>query len=177
MQSMTEYPITDEKLPPGMSHIITINGHKCRIIRISMIGELGYELHIPVASCIPIYNKLVEAGRGFDMKHAGFRALFSLGCEKGHHLYNRDMRIDDNPVEANLEHLCRKEGSYLGKQHVEKLKQYGVKKQRVFFTLEDHVPLHGYETIWRDDAVVGYLRRGEYGYSLDRSIGIGYASA
>lgn len=83
------------------------------------------------------------------------------------------MRIDDNPVEADLEHLCRKEGSYLGKQHVEKMKQNGVRRRRVFFTLEDHIPLHGYETIWRDDAVVGYLRRGEYAYSLDCSIGIG----
>lgn len=70
--------------------------------------------------------------------------------------------------------MCRKDGSYLGKQHVEKMKQHGVTKQRVFFTLEDRVPLHGYETIWRDDTVVGFLRRGEYGYSLDSSIGIGY---
>lgn len=92
----------------------------------------------------------------------------------GHHLWNYDIRNDDNPAEANLTFLCRKEGSYLGKQHVEKMKQHGVKKQRAFFTLEDRVPLYGLETIWRDDRAVGFLRRGEYGYSLDCSIGIGY---
>lgn len=84
---MTEYPITDESLPAGMSQIISVDGHKCRVIRISMIGELGYELHVPVDSCIPVYNKLVESGRGFDLKHAGFRALYSLGCEKGNRIW------------------------------------------------------------------------------------------
>lgn len=91
----------------------------------------------------------------------------------GHHLWNHDIRIDDNPAEANFVFVCRKEGSYLGKQSVEQKIQHGVKKQRAFFTLEDRVPLHGNETIWRNDKLVGYLRRGEYGYSLDCSIGIG----
>lgn len=76
-------------------------------------------------------------------------------------------------MEANLQHVCRKDGQYLGKQHVEKLKQEGVKKRRVFLTLDDYVPLYGLETIWRDDDIVGYLRRAEYGFSLDTSIGIG----
>lgn len=174
LQSLTESPITDEKFPPSVSHLILINGYLCRAMRVSYVGELGYEIHVPLASCIPVYNKLIEAGRGFDMKHAGFRALYSLHLEKGYHLWNYDIRIDDNPVEANLLQVCRKEGQYLGKQHVEKLKQHGVKKQRVFFTLEDKIALYGLETIWRDDSVVGYLRRGNYGYNLDSSIGSGY---
>lgn len=86
---------------------------------------------------------------------------------------NHDLRIDDNPIEAGLGRFCRKDGQYLGKQSVEEVKQQGVKKQRVFFTLDDKVPMYGYETIWRDDTVVGFLRRAEYGFSLDSSIGIG----
>lgn len=157
-----------------MSHIIYINGHVCRAMRVSFIGELGYELHIPVAACVAVYNKVIEAGRGFDLRHAGFRALYALSLEKGYHLWNYDLRIDDNPVEANLGTICRKEGQYLGKQHVDNLKQNGLKKRRLFFTMEDRVALHGLETIWRDDTIVGFLRRGDYGYSLDCSIGTGY---
>ncbi|XP_057662190.1 sarcosine dehydrogenase, mitochondrial [Diorhabda carinulata] len=174
LQSMTEFPITNEQLPHGLSKLIKINGHTCRVLRISYIGELGYEIHIPLASCIPVYNKLMEAGRGFDLKHAGFRALDCLSCEKGYHLLNYDLRIDDNPIEAGLGRFCRKDGQYLGKQAVEKFKQQGVAKRRVFFTLQDPVALYGYETIWRDDVIVGILRRGDYGFSLDSSIGIGY---
>lgn len=94
----------------------------------------------------------------------------------GHHLWNYDIRPDDNPCESNLEFVCRKDGSYLGKQHVDKYKNGGVRKQRVFLTLEDKIPLHGFETIWRDDSIVGFLRRAEYGYSLDCSIGVGYVT-
>lgn len=86
---------------------------------------------------------------------------------------NYDLRIDDNPVEAGLVRFCRKDGQYLGKQCVEEVKQQGLKKRRVFFTLNDRVPLYGYETIWRDDSIVGFIRRGDYGFSLDSSIGIG----
>lgn len=91
----------------------------------------------------------------------------------GYHLMNNDLRIDDNPVEAGLVKFCRKDGQYLGKQSVEKVKQTGTMKRRVFFTLNDHVPLYGMEIIYRDDRVVGCLRRGDYGFSLDTSIGIG----
>ena len=86
LQSVTETPITDDRFPLGMSHLITINGHTCRALRLSFVGELGYELHIPVASCIAIYNKVTEVGHSFDMRHAGFRALYSLSCEKGQSL-------------------------------------------------------------------------------------------
>ncbi|KAJ8950877.1 hypothetical protein NQ318_011175 [Aromia moschata] len=48
-----------------MSKLIKINGHTCRALRISYVGELGFELHIPLASCVPIFNKVVDAGRGF----------------------------------------------------------------------------------------------------------------
>ncbi|XP_018560905.1 sarcosine dehydrogenase, mitochondrial [Anoplophora glabripennis] len=174
LQSITEFPITDEKIPYGMSKLIKINGHTCRVMRVSYIGELGFEVHIPFPSCVPVYNKVIDAGRGFELKNAGFRAYDSLALEKGHHLINYDLRIDDNPVEAGLTRLCRKDGQYLGKQVVERAKQEGVKKHRVFFTLQDRVPLYGYETIWRDDETVGFLRRGDYGFSLDCSIGTGY---
>lgn len=83
LQSVTDFPITDDRFPLGMSQLIKINGHTCRAMRISFVGELGYQLHIPVAFCIPIYNKLEDAGRGFDLQHIGFRAFYSLQCEKG----------------------------------------------------------------------------------------------
>lgn len=66
-----------------MSDIITINGHTCRVMRLSFIGELGYELHIPFASCIPIYNKIADVGKSFGMRLAGYRSLYALSCEKG----------------------------------------------------------------------------------------------
>lgn len=92
----------------------------------------------------------------------------------GYHLWGHDLRIDDNPIEANLGFVCRKGGEYLGIRYVDKLREEGVKKRRVFFTLKDKIPIYGHEVIWRDNQVVGFLRRADYGFALDSSIGIGY---
>lgn len=89
-------------------------------------------------------------------------------------MWNYDLRPDDNPVEANLGFVCRKEGTYLGKDKVDKMKEGGVKKLRAFFTIPDRtIAIYGLETIWRDDTIVGFLRRGEYAFSLDCSVGTG----
>lgn len=53
------------------------------IARISFVGELGYELHIPSENCVPAYKKLVDIGRKYGLKDAGFRAYNSLNCEAG----------------------------------------------------------------------------------------------
>ena len=90
-------------------------------------------------------------------------------------MWNRDLRNDDNPVEAGLGFACRTEGSYVGKDKVDKLKKEGVSKKRVFLTIPDQtIAVYGLETIWRDDVIVGYLRRGEYAHYLDTNVGIGY---
>lgn len=170
---MTETPITDEQFPYLMSKIVNIDGHSCRAIRVSFVGELGYELHIPIDHCQNVYSKLKKAGKSFEMKNAGFKALYSLSMEKGYHLWGHDLRIDDNPIEANLGMVCRKTGEYQGMRHVDKLRAEGIKKRRAYFTLNDKVPLYGYETIWRDDQIVGFLRRGDYAFALDKSVGIG----
>ncbi|KAF7276911.1 hypothetical protein GWI33_009661, partial [Rhynchophorus ferrugineus] len=114
LQSVTESPITHDRFPPGMSSIIKINNHHCRAMRISYVGELGFELHIPYASCVSVYHKIIEAGKGFDLTLAGFRALDYLSMEKGmpvrmfhlkdffqntntfagYHLLNSDIRVD-----------------------------------------------------------------------------------
>lgn len=60
-----------------------INGEMVHMFRLSFVGELGYELHIPKSSCEKVYKALMECGKKYDMKLAGFRALYSLSCEKG----------------------------------------------------------------------------------------------
>lgn len=80
---MTETPITDELFPVSMSKLISVAGHTCRALRISFVGELGYELHVPIDQCAKVYQKVKEVGRDFGMKNAGFNALYSLSLEKG----------------------------------------------------------------------------------------------
>ncbi|XP_061714576.1 sarcosine dehydrogenase, mitochondrial [Cydia pomonella] len=147
--------------------------YTCRALRIGWSGELGWELHIPSANAVSVYKAL---SRAHGLKNAGWRALTSLSAEKGYHLWNADVRSDDNPVEANLGFACRRDGNYVGNEHVARARQQGVTKKYAFFTLDDKVALFGQEAIFRNGEPVGYLRRGDYGYYLDKPIGIGYVN-
>lgn len=86
LQGMTETPITDEQFPYLGSRLISIDGHTCRAIRVSFVGELGYELHIPIDHCQAVYGKVKKVGKGFELKNAGYRALYSLSAEKGNNV-------------------------------------------------------------------------------------------
>ncbi|KAL0850334.1 hypothetical protein ABMA28_012164 [Loxostege sticticalis] len=158
---LTKAPNTDNK------------SYTCRALRVGWSGELGWELHVPSSHAIQVYRAL---SRAKGLRNAGWRALTSLSAEKGYHLWNADLRSDDNPVEANLGFACRKDGEYIGNEHVTKARANGVTKKYAFFTMEDKVAIFGQEAIYRNGEPVGYLRRGDYAYYLDKPIGIGYVT-
>ncbi|CAG5097335.1 Similar to SARDH: Sarcosine dehydrogenase [Cotesia congregata] len=174
LEEITDKDFSDKEFPFSTSKIIDVKGCLVRAFRLSFVGELGYELHIPSQSCEKVFNSLMEAGKEHGLKLAGFRAMYSLSCEKGYHLWNSDLRIDDNPIEAGLGFVCRRHGDYNGKKAVNNLRVNGVKRKLVHFHLKDkNTPLWGLEAIYRDDKLVGYLRRAEYSYVYSNSIGQG----
>ncbi|XP_057326480.1 sarcosine dehydrogenase, mitochondrial [Microplitis mediator] len=175
LEEVSDKDLSDAQFPFSTSKIIDIKGCLVRTLRLSFVGELGYELHIPSQSCEKIFNILMEAGKEYGLKLAGFRAMYSLSLEKGYHLWNSDLRMDDSPIEAGLGFLCRRHGEYIGKKAVDKLRADGIKRKLVHFHLKDkRVPLWGLEAIYRDNKLVGYLRRAEYSYIYNNSIGHGY---
>ncbi|KAI8429700.1 hypothetical protein MSG28_000268 [Choristoneura fumiferana] len=180
LQRYTDAGLSNDAFPVGTHRSIHVTkgqdspGNKtytCRALRIGWAGELGWELHVPYANAVVMYKAL---SRAQDLHNAGWRALTALSAEKGYHLWNSDLRADDNPIEAGLGFACRKGGNYIGNEHVTRARISGVTKKYAFFTLEDKVALFGQEAIFRNGQLVGYLRRGDYGYFLDKPIGIGY---
>lgn len=145
IQKITDFDLSDEeKLPPNSTAILSIQinpFYKCnvRILRVSFVGELGYELHIPEESCNDVYNALMKAGYKEGLRNAGYRALYSLSSEKGYHLWGYDLRSDDTPVEANLGFTCRKRGDYQGRAAIDRQLENGVSKRLAFFTLNEQV--------------------------------------
>ncbi|KAK5643152.1 hypothetical protein RI129_006997 [Pyrocoelia pectoralis] len=162
---------------PLITDIVTIDKHICRIMTVNSIGKFGYELHIPAESCIAIYNKIANIGKRYGLKLAGYRAFCSLNAEKGNYLWNYDIRSQDGPIEANLGDICNSEENYIGREGVEKEHSNGTKRKRALFFVSDQIPLWGMEVIWRNNEIVGFLRRGNMGYFLKSSIGIGYVNA
>lgn len=176
LQTLVDVDLSNEVFPYMTARVVKVAGRLVRAMRTSFVGELGWELHIPWQSCLPVYNAIWEHGINFGLRQAGYRALYSLSAEKGNKLWNSDLQINDNPIEAGMEETLRYDGDYLGKDALLEANEKGIQKKLAFFTVKEQVPLWGLEPIFRDSKLVGYLRRGEYGYSLGSSVGAGYIS-
>lgn len=89
----------------------------------------------------------------------------------GNHLWGHDLRSDDTPIEANLEWVCRKHGAYKGSDVIEKQRVNGVRRRLVHLTLDAEVPIWGFEGVYCNGNPIGYLRRADFGHSINKSIG------
>ena len=87
-------------------------------IRITYVGELGYELYIPTEQALHVYDRLVEAGKAFGLRHAGLKALASLRMEKGYRDYGHDIDNTDNAFETGLGFAVdlKKPGGFIGRE-------------------------------------------------------------
>ena len=152
---------------------------KVRASRITYVGELGWEIYIPTEFALSVYDLIIEKGKAFNLKHAGYHALNSLRMEKGYRHWSHDITIDDTPIEAGLGFAVsfKKKGGFIGMDALLKQKEKGVKKRLVQFILEDpEALLYHNEPIWRDGVIVGYITSGMFGHTIGRSIGMGYVN-
>jgi len=149
-----------------------------KALRITYVGELGWELYVPTEFTLHVFDSLVEAGADVGLKHAGFQALNTLRLEKAYRDYGYDIDNTDTPLEAGLSFAVdfAKPGGFIGKEALLRQKEEGVLKHRlVQFLLEDPEPLlYGGEPIYRDGERVGYLGSGGYGHTLGGAVGLGY---
>ncbi|XP_033643336.1 sarcosine dehydrogenase, mitochondrial-like [Asterias rubens] len=178
LQSLTSTDLSNEAFKFNTHKLMTVGGHTVRAIRLSFVGELGWELHVTNETSVAVYQAVMEAGARFGITNGGYRALDSLSLEKGYHLWRTDLRPEDTPLESGLGFVCKlkKDTPFLGREAVEKQKAEGIRKKRVCFTIDEHLPLLGFECIRRNDEVVGFIRRGEFGYHINKNLGYGYVS-
>ena len=146
-------------------------------LRVSYVGELGWELYIPTEFSLHVFDTLVEAGQDVGLVFAGLQALETLRLEKAYRDYGNDVDNLDTPLEVGLSRFVDfdKPGGFIGKEALLRHKQAGVKHRLVQFLLEDPEPLLYYnEIIYRDGEPVGRILAGGYGHTLGASVGLGY---
>ena len=177
LQSITSTDVSNQALPFGQFRTIGISGAPVRALRITYVGELGYELHMPVEFTSGVYDRLMEAGRAHGLLNAGYRAIESLRLEKGYRAWGSDIGPDHTPFEAGLNWAVKmKSGTkFRGREALETQAQNGVRKMLAAFTVDDpDVVLLGRETIYRDGRRAGWLTSGGFGYTIGKPIGYGY---
>ena len=177
LNRLTESPIDNASLPFAHSREIEIAGVHVRIIRITYVGELGFELHIPVAHAMSVYNELHRAGADLGLRNAGYRAIESLRLEKGYRAWGSDLTPDHTPLEAGLGWAVKLNSdiAFIGKESLQNQASSGLKKQLACFTVEDpSITLIGRETLYRNGQRVGWLSSAGFGHTVGCPIGLGY---
>jgi 4-methylaminobutanoate oxidase (formaldehyde-forming) len=161
----------------GEARSIRIAGHKVTALRITYVGELGWELHVPRRHAVAVYDALMAAGQPLGLMLAGYRAIESLRLEKGYRAWGSDITPNDTPFHAGLGWAVKMRGTtpFLGREALEAtVSKPLVKRLAGFVTEREDVVLAGRETILRNGRFAGYLTSGGYGYTLGRPIGYGY---
>ena len=176
LQKVTRADVSDARFKFGTVQTIGIGGCPVQALRITYVGELGWELHLPVEYAQTVYDALMRAGADHGLVNAGYRTIESLRLEKGYRAWGADIGPDHTPFEAGLGWAVklRQNIDFKGRKAAEAQKSKGVRKLLACFTVDPEIVLLGRETIYRDGERVGWLTSGGYGHTVGRSIGLGY---
>jgi 4-methylaminobutanoate oxidase (formaldehyde-forming) len=177
LSSVTADDVSNEAFPFGHVRPLRIAGHELRALRLTYVGELGCELHMPIGMLGMVFDLLMEKGKPYGLEPVGYRALESLRLEKFYRAWGSDITPNDNPFEAGLGWAVKLKSNtpFLGRVAMEKQSNSKLKKKLACFVCDDpEVVLLGRETILRDGEQVGYLTSGGFGYTIGRPIGLGY---
>ncbi len=176
MQAVTSVDLSNDAFPFRAVTEIDIGFARVLCVRITYLGELGYELYIPTEQAVHVYDRLVKAGAPLGLRHAGLKALASLRMEKGYRDYGHDIDNTDSVLEAGLGFAVdlKKEGGFIGKDAVLAKKNEGPLKRRIVQVLvKDPEPqLFHAEPLWKNGKRVGYVRAASYGHTLGGAVGL-----
>jgi 4-methylaminobutanoate oxidase (formaldehyde-forming) len=177
LQPLTETDLGNDNFPYMSERQLTVGMVPCRALRVTYVGELGWELYCPMEYGLKLWDTLWEAGKQFGIVAGGYRAIDSMRLEKGYRVWSSDITPDDNPYEAGLGFAVRlnKEVDFIGKQALIRARAAGVNRRLRPLLLEDidSIALGG-EPVRVDGQVGGRVTSGGVGYTLKRSIAYAY---
>jgi glycine cleavage system aminomethyltransferase T len=177
LQRITLDDVSSDAFKFGQVRELTISGHTVRAMRITYVGELGWELHMPIEATRDIFDELMAAGKTFGIRPAGYRAIDTLRMEKAYRAWGADITPNETPDQAGLSWAVKMKSNvaFLGRDAIEKQRRQPLTKRLVCFTCDNkNVTLQGRETILRNNKPVGWLTSGNWGHTIGKNIGYGY---
>jgi len=156
---------------------IMVAGVPVRALRMNFVGELGWELHHPIAHQQVLYSALMQAGKDWNISDFGLRAMDSMRLEKGYPMWGHDLTTEFTVLEANLKYFVKMDkGEFEGKAALQQQLKTGLTYKMVL--LELHATqvdaASGMEPVYSDGNVVGQLSSGGYGHRTQKSLALAY---
>src|SRR6185295_15124123 len=180
MQKVTSSDLAGAAFPFRTAREIDIGFARALCIRITYVGELGYELYIPTEQSAHVYERLIEAGKGVGLRHAGLKALASLRMEKGYRDYGHDIDNTDNAFETGLGFAVdlKKPEGFIGSDEAAKQKAAPLTRRLLQVMLKDpELMMFHAEVVYRNGKRVGYVRAASYGHTLGGAVGLAMIEA
>jgi 4-methylaminobutanoate oxidase (formaldehyde-forming) len=178
LAAVAEGEVDNAAFPYMQARELRIGHGPVLALRVSYVGELGWELHIPTEYAAHVYESLRRAGESLGIAEVGYRAIESLRLEKRYLYWGADITPDYTPLEAGLGFcVAHDKGDFLGAEALARAKRERAKRKMCHFTLDGHVPVFGGEAIRRQGRVLGVTTSGGYGYTVGKSIVFGYLPA
>jgi glycine cleavage system aminomethyltransferase T/glycine/D-amino acid oxidase-like deaminating enzyme len=174
---LTPQDLGNEAFPYMSLRETTVGNVPVRALRVTYVGELGWELYCPTEYGLGLWRALWEAGQEHGIVAGGYRAIDSLRLEKGYRVWGADITPDETPYEGGVGFCVKldKEGGFLGREALVEAKDAGPRTRLCCLTLEDpHSIALGNEPVRIDGEVRGRVTTGGYGYTVERSIAYAY---
>jgi dimethylglycine dehydrogenase len=176
LQAVTDADCSREAFPFFRCREIEVGRAPVRALRISYVGELGFELHHPLEYQRHLDEQLRDAGEPLGLVDFGYRALDSLRLEKAYRLWGADMSQDWTPLEAGLERFVRLDkGDFIGRDALLRQRASGLERELACLVVDvDGADPHGLEPVLAGDGPIGYVTSGGYGHVLDIALALAY---
>jgi 4-methylaminobutanoate oxidase (formaldehyde-forming) len=181
LQRLTSADLSNDAFAYLTAREIDLHYARVLAMRVTYVGELGWELHVPAEFSLTVYDALMEAGTDLGYRNVGLGAMNSLRLEKAYRDYGLDIDNTDTPLDVGLGFAAAwdKPGGFIGRDALLAQRHAGPPRRRLAqFLLADPEPLlHGGEPILRDGRWFGHIRAGAYGHTLGGAVGLGMVEA
>jgi dimethylglycine dehydrogenase len=176
LAGLTDADLGNQAFPWLTAREITVAGVPTRALRISYAGELGWELHHPMASMAGLYDALMAAGEEFGIANFGVYALNSLRLEKGYRGWGAELTNEITMTEADMERFLKLDkDDFIGRRAALKSKADGPRSTLVYMVVDaDDSDCAGNESVIAGDRVIGVTTSGGYGHAVAKSIAFAY---
>jgi dimethylglycine dehydrogenase len=176
LAKITAADLSNEQFPWLTGQEITVAGVPLRAPRINYIGELGWELHLPVAALEAVYDVVWEAGEPFGIADFGSYAVNSLRMEKAYPGWGVELTEEITMIEAGMERFVKYDkGDFVGREALLKRKEEGISTKLVYMEVTaDDADVRGGEPVYAGQEIMGVTTSGGYGHTVGKSLAFAY---
>jgi glycine cleavage system T protein len=179
LEALTTADLDNGSFPYMRAREIDVGPVPCLALRVTYVGELGWELYCPGEFGLRLWDTLWDAGRGRGVVAGGYKAIDSLRLEKGYRVWGADITPDDTPWEAGLGFAVKLDkGDFIGREALLEARERPPERRLACLVLEDPDAIAlGSEPVRVAGETVGRVTSGGYGYTVARSIAYAYVPA